>query len=171
MRNKAMAILLMAGCSSQQVFFTPFEDALSVLEPELASATETIDVAMYTFTHETIAGYLIDAHLRGAKVRLLVDYGQSLPPAADGGGAVGQLDLVNNLEDEGITVCRRGGEDGGIMHHKFAVIDSERVITGSYNFTPSATERNLENLLVIADPAMAANYAAAFEEAWSCDEE
>jgi len=41
-----------------------------------------------------------------------------------------------------------------------SVIDGETVITGSFNFTKAAEERNAENLLVIRDKALAAKYDA-----------
>lgn len=37
-----------------------------------------------------------------------------------------------------------------------SVMDGETVITGSFNFTKAAEERNAENLLVIRDAALAA---------------
>ena len=38
------------------------------------------------------------------------------------------------------------------------VIDSKKVLTGSFNFTKAAEEKNAENLLVIDDPKMAFKY-------------
>jgi len=38
------------------------------------------------------------------------------------------------------------------------IIDGETVITGSFNFTKQAEEKNAENLLVIRDKALAAKY-------------
>jgi phosphatidylserine/phosphatidylglycerophosphate/cardiolipin synthase-like enzyme len=38
---------------------------------------------------------------------------------------------------------------GGIAHNKIIIIDSETVITGSFNFTKAAEEKNAENLLII----------------------
>lgn len=38
------------------------------------------------------------------------------------------------------------------------VIDTETVITGSFNFTKAAEESNTKNLLVIHDPKLAQNY-------------
>jgi phosphatidylserine/phosphatidylglycerophosphate/cardiolipin synthase-like enzyme len=38
------------------------------------------------------------------------------------------------------------------------VIDAELVITGSFNFTKAAQEKNAENLLIIRDTALAAQY-------------
>ncbi|WP_250638214.1 phospholipase D-like domain-containing protein [Magnetospirillum sp. ME-1] len=40
------------------------------------------------------------------------------------------------------------------------VLDGGTVITGSFNFTKAAQERNAENLLVIHDPELAAQYEA-----------
>jgi phosphatidylserine/phosphatidylglycerophosphate/cardiolipin synthase-like enzyme len=45
-----------------------------------------------------------------------------------------------------------------IAHNKVIVIDSETVLTGSFNFTKAAQEKNAENLLIIRDPALAAQY-------------
>jgi phosphatidylserine/phosphatidylglycerophosphate/cardiolipin synthase-like enzyme len=39
------------------------------------------------------------------------------------------------------------------------VIDAETVITGSYNFTFSAQNRNSENVLIIKSNALAARYS------------
>jgi phosphatidylserine/phosphatidylglycerophosphate/cardiolipin synthase-like enzyme len=40
------------------------------------------------------------------------------------------------------------------------VLDGSTVITGSFNFTKNAEEKNAENLLVIRDKDLAAIYAA-----------
>ena len=45
-----------------------------------------------------------------------------------------------------------------IAHNKVMIIDGAVVITGSFNFTAAAQSRNAENLLVISDPAVAAQY-------------
>ncbi|MEW6094725.1 MAG: phospholipase D-like domain-containing protein [Chloroflexota bacterium] len=41
------------------------------------------------------------------------------------------------------------------MHHKVMIIDESILITGSYNFSSSAEERNDENLLIIHSPEVA----------------
>jgi phosphatidylserine/phosphatidylglycerophosphate/cardiolipin synthase-like enzyme len=47
-----------------------------------------------------------------------------------------------------------------IAHNKVMVIDGDTVITGSFNFTNAAEERNAENLLVFHDATLASQYAA-----------
>jgi competence ComEA-like helix-hairpin-helix protein len=53
------------------------------------------------------------------------------------------------------------------MHNKFAVIDNKMVITGSYNWTASAGERNNENLLVIDDKNIIKEYQNQFNILWN----
>ena len=50
-----------------------------------------------------------------------------------------------------------------IAHNKVMVIDGERVITGSFNFTSAAQNHNAENLLVLDDSALAAQYRTNWE--------
>jgi phosphatidylserine/phosphatidylglycerophosphate/cardiolipin synthase-like enzyme len=45
-----------------------------------------------------------------------------------------------------------------IAHNKVMVIDGETLITGSFNFTKAAQTQNAENLLIIRDQALAAQY-------------
>jgi hypothetical protein len=56
-------------------------------------------------------------------------------------------------------------QDGNryVLHHKVVIIDDHTVVTGSFNFSASATESNDENLLVIRDPDLAALYIQEFE--------
>ena len=62
----------------------------------------------------------------------------------------------------------RAGVDGasGIVHDKFAVVDGTRVLTGSFNWTYSAEDRNWENLVIIESPPLAKAYAREFRHIW-----
>ena len=44
------------------------------------------------------------------------------------------------------------------------IIDGEVVITGSFNFTKGAEEKNAENLLVVHDKKLAERYTKNWEE-------
>ena len=50
-----------------------------------------------------------------------------------------------------------------IAHNKVIIVDEETVLTGSFNFTKAAEERNAENLLVIHDKGLAAKYRENWE--------
>ncbi|MGP0093987.1 MAG: phospholipase D-like domain-containing protein [Xanthobacteraceae bacterium] len=75
------------------------------------------------------------------------------------------LDRVNKqgsaafLGRQGITVLI--DDQVSKAHNKVMVIDRRDVITGSFNFTRAAQERNAENVLLIKDDSgLAAAYAA-----------
>ena len=52
------------------------------------------------------------------------------------------------------------------MHHKFAVFDDALVLTGSYNWTRSAANRNQENFLISDDARLVSSFTRGFEELW-----
>ena len=52
------------------------------------------------------------------------------------------------------------------LHHKFAVIDNKTVITGSFNWSPSAAHTNDETLLVIDSPEVAAHFTREMNRLW-----
>jgi phosphatidylserine/phosphatidylglycerophosphate/cardiolipin synthase-like enzyme len=45
-----------------------------------------------------------------------------------------------------------------IAHNKIIIVDNETVITGSFNFTKVAEEKNTENLLIIKNKKLAEIY-------------
>jgi len=51
-----------------------------------------------------------------------------------------------------------------IAHNKVMIVDGETVITGSFNFTKAAEEKNAENLLVIRDRKLAELYTKNWQE-------
>jgi len=53
------------------------------------------------------------------------------------------------------------------MHHKFAVYDDARLLSGSYNWTRSAANYNQENLVVTSDRAIVERFGSEFERLWS----
>jgi len=56
---------------------------------------------------------------------------------------------------------------GDKLHHKFAVIDGETVITGSQNWSPAANHNNDETLLVIENPTVAAHFVREFNRLYT----
>jgi phosphatidylserine/phosphatidylglycerophosphate/cardiolipin synthase-like enzyme len=55
---------------------------------------------------------------------------------------------------------------GDKLHHKVAVIDAQRVITGSFNWSPSAAHQNDETLLVIDSALLARHFTAEIDQLW-----
>jgi phosphatidylserine/phosphatidylglycerophosphate/cardiolipin synthase-like enzyme len=60
-------------------------------------------------------------------------------------------------------------QDGipGLLHHKVMIIDEQIVVLGSYNFTNSAETRNDENLIVVYNTDIAAQFLAEFQRVYA----
>ena len=107
-----------------------------------------------------LAWDLVSARKRGVRVRVILDKRMT-----------SKWSEARTLEKNGVPTWRlylpkeKKDPSNPQFHHKFAVVDGERVITGSFNWTVMADERNHENLLVIRDRALAKQYTEAFERA------
>ncbi len=131
-----------------EVCFTPGGECTKAIATALENARSSVLVQAYTFTSAPIAKALLEASRRGVKVEAILD-GINRRSARYSGA-----DL---LARAGIPV--RIDVAHAIAHNKVIVIDGSTVLTGSFNFTRAAQEKNAENLLVIHDPALAARYA------------
>jgi phosphatidylserine/phosphatidylglycerophosphate/cardiolipin synthase-like enzyme len=58
----------------------------------------------------------------------------------------------------------------GIAHNKIIIIDSEKVITGSYNFSNAAYKKNTENVLMLSDTKLAQEYSKNWDHRWALSE-
>ena len=129
-----------------QVFFSPRGGAQEALVATIGQAKDTIFVQAYSFTSAPIAKALVDAAKRGVKIEAILDKSQR---SARYTGAT-------FLKNEGIPVYI--DEKHAIAHNKVMIIDGSIVVTGSFNFTKAAEEKNAENLLIIWDKEMAKVY-------------
>ena len=53
------------------------------------------------------------------------------------------------------------------MHNKFGIIDQRVAITGSFNWTYTATKHNQENLLATSNFTIVKQYEEEFNRLWS----
>jgi len=137
-----------------EVYFSLSDNPQKEIIKNINQAQAFINIAMYVFTDKEIALPLIDAQNRGVKVRVYLDKSQ-----IESTYSVSRL-----LVQKGIKV--RISTNNYIMHHKFAIIDNRLLLTGSYNWTFSANNRNDENLMVIDDPEIIARYQNQFGKLW-----
>ena len=134
---------------------TPMEDALLSL---IDGATTSVDVALYGLNRQSVVDALIAAHGGGVTVRVVGDDDAALSDYAASYQA---------LISAGIPVIT--DTSGYIQHNKFAIIDGQIVWTGSTNLTDTGLTMNANNSLVVTGTALAAVYAAEFEEMWAGD--
>jgi phosphatidylserine/phosphatidylglycerophosphate/cardiolipin synthase-like enzyme len=128
--------------------FTPGEDCTSQIVREIDGAKKELLVQAYSFTSAPIIAAIARAHARGVKVSVILDKSN----------VKGRYSGATYLKNHGITplIDRRVA----IAHNKVMVIDGRDVISGSFNFTKAAQEKNAENVLFIRnDPALARAYS------------
>ncbi len=120
-----------------EVAFSPKGGGAAMIIKAIGQANKTIKVQAYSFTNADIAKSLHDAAKRGVEVRVVLDKSQETE----------KYTSATFLANSGVPV--RIDDDFAIAHSKIMILDDETVITGSFNFTKAAEERNAENVLVI----------------------
>jgi len=157
-----LVILLVFGAVSAaaevKVLFSPEAGAeiLETLVARIEGAEERIYILMYSFTVDELAQALIGKYEDGVDLRVVMDRRQAgMEKAVD-----------ETLIRAGVPVMRLGGSNGGYMHIKMMIVD-DVVITGSYNWSRGATEKNDENLLIIEDEkGVLKAHLEKFEKVW-----
>ena len=147
--------LFLSSLAKTEVYFSLSDNPQKAIIRNINQAEAFINIAMYVFTDREIALSLLDAQKRGVKVRVYLDRSQ-----IESSYSVSRL-----LVQKGIKV--RISTNNYIMHHKFAIIDNRLLLTGSYNWTFSANNRNDENLMVIDDPEIIEIFQNQFVNLWT----
>jgi phosphatidylserine/phosphatidylglycerophosphate/cardiolipin synthase-like enzyme len=132
--------------SAVSVCFTPGGNCTETIVQALGDAQRTILVQAYSFTSAPLAKALLDAHKRGFQVQVILDRSQRSD----------KYSSADFLANQGVPTMIDATH--AIAHNKVIVIDGEVVITGSFSFTKAAQEKNAENVLIIRDQAVAAQY-------------
>jgi phosphatidylserine/phosphatidylglycerophosphate/cardiolipin synthase-like enzyme len=124
-----------------QVAFTPWDDAERMVLESIAGAKRQILVQAFSFTSRNIAGALIAAHRRGVEVRITADREQAFSRDSS---------RIPDLAGAGIAVLLEVRYQSA--HNKVMIIDAgsadAAVVTGSYNWTYAARNRNAENVII-----------------------
>ncbi|PKN54415.1 MAG: hypothetical protein CVU56_26730 [Deltaproteobacteria bacterium HGW-Deltaproteobacteria-14] len=134
------------GVSAETALDSDADDAVIAL---VDGAAATLDVCLYDFNHPGIVAAITAAADRGVAVRFVGDADEA---DQDGYGA---------MSAAGVPTSLRVG--GAIMHNKFLVVDGRFVATGSMNHSEAGVFRNNNNLVVIDDAMLAADYTVEFE--------
>jgi phosphatidylserine/phosphatidylglycerophosphate/cardiolipin synthase-like enzyme len=137
---------LILNHTQTQVCFSPKGGCTEAIVHELDRAKSEILVQAYSFTSAPIAKALLNAHKRSVKVEVILDKSQRRE----------KYTSATFLSNSGIPTYI--DDKHAIAHNKVMIIDTETVITGSFNFTKAAEEKNAENLLIIRNRALAKIY-------------
>ncbi len=121
----------------------------------LDSAKTSIDIADYDFDLANVADALVRAKERGVTVRMVTDT-DTLTNTKN--AAI--VSAFGKLQVAGIPIV--DDKRGPIMHNKFTVVDQQWISTGSWNYTDGDTYRLNNNMIIIDNRELAANYTNEF---------
>ncbi len=131
---------------SATAYFSPNGGCTDAIVAEIANAKRNVLVQAYSFASKPIAEALVAAHRRGVAVAVLLD-----PTRLKESGHQGNF-LSNAGVDTRVDAAHK------LAHNKVIIIDSSVVVTGSMNFSKAGESQNAENMLVLRDHALAAQY-------------
>ena len=141
----------------------------------LNSANQSIDLALFVFSEQRLSDILEKSQKQNVSIRALIDSGFAYRYYSEALDMMGvklsnkcQYEINNNpwqtpQTTVGVPILSRSD----LLHHKFAVIDKQTVITGSHNWSQVANNNNDEALLIIENPTIAAHYVREFERLYS----
>lgn len=130
---------------SIRTYFSPKGGTKQAILETLGRAKKSIRFAAFSVTDQDIQKILILKAREGVIVEGIFD-----------GCMISQYSLYQELLTKNIPVMIDGNQ--ALMHSKTFIVDRQVVITGSYNFSKSAEERNNENTLIISSSKVAGFY-------------
>ena len=134
------------------VYFSPEDGVAAHILALIQGAQESIYFMAYSFTSNDLGDALRQRFADGLTVAGVMDDGQVTS---------NQGTEYDPFKQAGMDVRRDGNP--GLMHHKVIIIDRKIVITGSYNFSASAETNNDENVVIIHNETVAAQFMAEFQ--------
>lgn len=135
-------------------YFSPGDDCENAIVSSIRNAKHSVKICVFTISENVISDAVVKAHKKGISVKIITDNDKLNDMGSD----------IRMLSKAGIRI--RIDQSSSHMHHKFCVVDKEVLLTGSYNWTKSAADRNQENILVTEDPKMVKSYLSEFEKLW-----
>ncbi len=137
-----------------ELYFGPSADHTKTIDNFFVafvdSAKETLDGAFYELRLQSITDAFLRAKKRGVKVRLVTDtdnYGN---------------EFMAQLIKAGIEVKQENRS--AIMHNKFAIVDSIKVWTGSFNLTDTCSYNNNNNAMNFYSKELSQIYQREFDK-------
>ncbi|MBC7870837.1 MAG: phospholipase, partial [Chitinophagaceae bacterium] len=138
-----------------QIYFAAENDVVGAMVNILESARTSIRFMTFSFTEADIANAMLARAAAGVNVQGIFETR----------GSQTEFSELRALFCGGLSVRQDGNSN--TFHHKVLIVDNRIVITGSFNWSANATDSNDENLIIIEDADLAAQYIAEFDRMWS----
>lgn len=141
---------LTIGGIAVESYFAPEDKVAEKIRPRLQAAAKTIDFMAFSFTDNDLGQAVLDRAQAGVKVRGVFETTGSETPYSE----------YPKMKKAGLEVMQDGNPY--LMHHKVFIVDDRTVVLGSFNFSQNAETENDENLIIVDDPSLAAQFTAEF---------
>ncbi|XP_065151902.2 mitochondrial cardiolipin hydrolase [Paramisgurnus dabryanus] len=135
------------------------ETSFSRLLGHLLSACSSLDLCVFSFSQMELSRAVLHLHQQGVTVRVVTDRDYMTITGSQ----------IGTLRRAGICV-RHEMSTAVHMHHKFAIVDGRKLITGSLNWTLTAVQSNKENLIITEEPMLVGPYRKEFEKLWDAND-
>jgi len=138
-----------------EVCFSPEDGCAKKIVQTIKQAKKSIRFMAFSFTSNAIGDAVYERFKNGIDVKGVFEN-------RDSDNKESELGFMKKAKMDVLT-------DGNpyILHHKVFIIDNNTVIMGSFNFSQNADKSNDENLLIIHNAGIAAQYLAEFERVYA----
>ncbi len=152
--NKLILSVNKVEVQQENIYFSPGEECLGAILNHINSSNHIIKICLFTISDNRISDALISKHKRGVQIKIISDNDKIFDKGSD----------IEELSRAGIPV--RLDVTDKHMHHKFALFDNEKILTGSYNWTRSAERYNHENVLITDSKRVFRSFEKEFDALW-----
>lgn len=139
---------------TNKAYFSPGSECQQAIISAIDNAVNSIKICVFTISDDQITKAILNAHRRNITVKLLTDNEKLYDLGSD----------IRQLAQAGLEI--RTDNTRNHMHHKFALIDNQVLITGSYNWTRSAALYNHENLIISNSKELVQDFLLEFDDLW-----
>ncbi len=143
---------------SIQNYFCPEDDCAFHIYQELEKANQSIYFMTFSFTHDKIGTLLVAKHYSNVTIKGIMEKSQNSQYSEYA------LFQKNHMDVQWDSNPKN-------LHHKVFIIDNSTVITGSFNPSRNADERNDENVIILTAPSLARLYIEEFNSLYNTTRE
>lgn len=145
----------------------------------LNKAKKSLNICIYLFSYKDLAEAVVAVHKRGVPVRIIFDSSMADHPDSQFYSFKQKGKKSSNKQSQfsflkyymfcfaGIQILLNNGGDSYLMHHKFAIIDGETLLSGSINWTGQGLVRNYENMIITNQEQFVKPFVDEFEKLWA----
>ncbi len=138
-----------------QVLFAAEDEVIDKLISLIEEAQYHIRFMAFSFTHDDMGMAILTRAESGVDVKGIFETRGSETAYSE----------MPSLYCAGVPVRQDGNPR--TFHHKVLIIDEKILATGSLNFSNNADESNDENVIILDEPDIAAQYLREFERRWA----